>query len=148
VSVSSRAVSGWGSAITIGALSSWIVGTAVMVTAMLVDAVLASGALEHLVFVVVLVPIVGALLFPGALVLGAAAGCLARGTARSMSGRAHAGSFVALGALIGVVYAAVLLRSVEGLEVARPVVLLAEAGLAGAVVGALLSTLVRRQVEV
>ena len=143
--VSSSAGFAWGSAITVGALSSWVVGTTVMVAALLVESVIASRSLQPLVFVVVLLPIVGALLLPGALLAGGAAGCLARGTARTLSRRAHAAALALVGAVVGVVHANVILRSTPGLEVGNPALLLAEAGLAGAIAGVVLSTLVRKE---
>ncbi len=146
--VSLRNGSAWARAIMIGSLSSWLIGTSVMVAAMLIHTVIGSGSLSNLIFVVVLVPIIGALLFPGALVLGGAAGCLALGTARSMSPRAHAAGFVLLGAVLGVVYAHVLLSSSIEIEVENPSLLLGEAGISGAVAGAVVSMLVRKRVKV
>jgi hypothetical protein len=119
-----------------------------MVTAMLIEAVVGTGSLSNLLFVVVLVPIIGGLLFPGALVVGGAAGCLALGTARAMSPRAHAAGFVLLGAIIGVVYARVILSSHSDIEVGNPALMLANAGISGAVVGAVMSVLIRAKVKV
>jgi hypothetical protein len=131
----------------IGSLSSWLIGTSVMVAAMLIQSVLGTGSLDNLVFVIVLAPIIGGLLFPGALVMGGAAGCLALGTARSMSPRRHAAAFVVLGAVIGVVYARVLLSLHSEIEVVDRSLLLGEAGVSGAVAGAVMSMLVRRRVK-
>jgi hypothetical protein len=119
-----------------------------MVMAMLVQAVLGTGSLSNLIFIVVLVPIIGGLLFPGALVVGGAAGCLALGTARYISPRRHAAGFVFLGAVIGVVYASFILSSHSDIEVANPALLLVDAGVSGAVAGAVMSVLVHRRVKV
>ena len=146
--VSLRNGSAWARAIMIGSLSSWLIGTSVMVAAMLIHSVLGTGSLDNLIFVVVLVPIIAALLFPGALVVGGAAGCLALRTARSMSPRAHAAGFFLFGAVVGVVYARVLLSSHSEIEVENPSLLLGEAGISGAAAGAVMSILVRKRIKV
>ena len=148
VKVSLRNGSAWARAIMIGSLSSWLIGTSVMVAAMLIHSVLGTGSLDNLIFVVVLVPIIAALLFPGALVAGGAAGCLALRTARSMSPRAHAAGFFLFGAVVGVVYARVLLSSHSEIEVENPSLLLGEAGISGAAAGAVMSILVRKRIKV
>lgn len=119
-----------------------------MVACLLIESVLRSGSLDNLVFVVVLAPVVGALLFPGALVVGGAVGCLALLTARSMSPRVHTAGFALLGAVVGAVYARVLLSSHSDIEVGNPSLLFGEAGVSGAVVGAVMSVLVFKRVKV
>lgn len=132
----------------IGSLSSWLLGTSVMVACILIESVLRSGSLGGLVFVVVLAPTVGALLFPGALVVGGAVGWLALLTARSVSPRVHTAGFVLLGAVVGVVHARVLLSLHSEIELGHPSLLLGEAGISGAVAGAVMSVLVRKRVKV
>ena len=146
--VSSRNGLAWAHATMIGSLSSWLIGTSVMVAAMLIQSVLGTGSLDNLVFVVVLAPIIGGLLFPGALVVGGAAGCLALATARSVSPRVHTAGFVLFGAVVGVVCARVLLSSHSEIEMGNPSLLLSEAGISGAVAGAVMSMLVRKRVKV
>lgn len=137
----------WPKAAIIGALSSWLIGTSVMVSAMLLQIVLGTGSLDGLLFIIVLGPIVGALLFPGALILGGAAGCLALRTARSTSPRAHTAGIALLGAVIGLVYATVLLSVHTEIEVVDPSWLFLEAFVSGAIAGAVISALVRKKVE-
>jgi hypothetical protein len=119
-----------------------------MVAAMLIQSVLGTGSLDNLIFVIVLVPIIGALLFPGALVVGGAAGCLALRTARSVSPRKHAAGFVLLGAFIGVVYAQLILSSHIEIEVANPSLLLGQAGISGAIAGAVMAMIIRKKIKV
>lgn len=146
--VSWRARTGvWVASMVVGALSTWLIGTTAMASALVAEMVIRSGSIAHLAFLVALVPIVGAVLLPGALVLGAAAGGLARATVDAGSPRARAMGLALLGAVLGAAYAAVLLESVVGLEVQRPGLLVAQAAFAGALSGGALSALVGRHEE-
>jgi hypothetical protein len=131
----------------IGSLSSWLIGTSVMAAAVAIQSAFLHGSLKVLILVIFAAVIIQGFIFPGALVVGGAAGCLALATARSLSPRGHTAGFALLGAVVGVVYAHVRLSSESGFEESLSW-LCAEAGISGAVAGAVMSMLVRKRVRV